>query len=350
MGRWALAVALTCALVLPAACASAVAPSGAAPPEHYVPWLPLPPKGLVLIAPESTVPLGPPVVIPPGTPACRANQLEGVAPGMRGEMGQTTMPIVLRNRGASRCYLEGFADVTVFSRDGRVLAQVAGLTGRGTYFDVWHGVPVLMELDTPTFSTTSNPGPHAIPGVRGQALMNLSWYDYRTPQAANVAVDLPTDAGRLIVPFPFKAAVSQACESQGTVGLTPLSRGPFSPSGFDPPSEFLFVEVVITMQAPASVRHGSTLAYFVTLTNASHTVYSLETCPDYVETVDGKLANASYQLNCGPMDHIAPGGGATFEMRIDVPASAPRGSYLLTWGLIDGRINPNSAETTIEIA
>ncbi len=269
---------------------------------------------------------------------------------MRGEMGQTTMPIVLRNRGASRCYLEGFADVTVFSRDGRVLAQVAGLTGRGTYFDVWHGVPVLMELDTPTFSTTSNPGPHAIPGVRGQALMNLSWYDCRAPQAANVAVDLPTGAGRLIVPFPFKAAVSQACESQGTVGLTPLSRGPFSPSGFDPPSEFLFVEVVITMQAPASVRHGSTLAYFVTLSNASQTVYGLETCPDYVETVDGKLANASYQLNCGPMDHIAPGGGATFEMRIDVPASAPRGSYLLTWGLIDGRINPNSAETTIEIA
>ncbi len=77
-------------------------------------------------------------------------------------------------------------------------------------------------------------------------------------------------------------------------------------------------------------RAGSVLRYEIVLVNTSTRPFTFGTCPVYVEEIDRRKA---YVLNCRPANTIRAGDRATFEMRIDIPASAHVGSHGLSWYL-----------------
>src|ERR1700680_3532428 len=123
-------------------------PSGSPLPAHFVPWLPLPPANA---NPQATLdPATSPVLpVPPGTPPCRAGQLEGVHMAGSGAAGNRDDPVELRNRSNTTCVLTGYPDISILDRSGKVLARASGSSSRGTYFDAGDVVPVLMKIGTP---------------------------------------------------------------------------------------------------------------------------------------------------------------------------------------------------------
>jgi hypothetical protein len=247
------------------------------------------------------------------------------------------MPIVVRNRGAAACVLAGWADLAILDGRGRLLAAAAGMANRGTFFNDWPKVPVLMQPGTPPLP--ARPG-FEQPPSRGQAVMNLSWYDCRQPQAAVLVLDLPHAGGRLRVPFDRTGAYSPACDNPGA-GAKPAGvvvRGPLSPAGFPWPPPPHYLDVRVDIRAPAMVRRGSTLVYQVTLTNRSARDYRLDPCPDYNELLARKEPLASYQLNCQPVAQLAPGERVTFQMQLAIPATTVTGPNKLVWALLDGRV------------
>src|SRR5206468_11027525 len=94
--------------------ACALAACGPTPPPantadtSYVPWLALAPTRQYIAAPPVTPP-----AVPPGTAECQASQLEGESLGEGAAAGNVNMPLQVRNRSASACYVHGYPDVTV---------------------------------------------------------------------------------------------------------------------------------------------------------------------------------------------------------------------------------------------
>jgi hypothetical protein len=308
-------------------------------PASAIAWLPLAAAHRYPTAPTPPAIPRPPIPVPPGTPACRASQLEGASAGEAVAAGNVNMPIVLRNRGAAACVLAGWADVAILDDGGHLLAAAAGRANRGTFPDDWPKVAVLLAPHTPPLPAHPR---FAQPPRRGQAVMNLSWYDCRQPRAAVLLLDLPSGGGRLWVRFDRRGAYSAACDSPGAgwgakrAGV--VFRGPLGPAGFPWPPEPHYLDVRVGIRAPAMVRRGATLAYQVTLTNRDRGSYRLDPCPDYSEFLGPKRPMVSYQLNCQPVGAIAPGQGVTFQMRLAIPATTVTGPNRLVWGLSDGRI------------
>jgi Protein of unknown function (DUF4232) len=261
-------------------------------------------------------------------------------------LGNTNTPVGLRNNGATACWLEGFPDVTIMDGANRVLAQAIGAAGRGTYFgDEGPGVQLLMLPGT-LFPSIAAPGQQM---ERGQAYVNIEWYDCKAPQAARLSLDLPSSGGAVTIAFPVAGPYSAACDS-GTLPASALLRDVFLPGGIQwPPSpDYLPVNIAVSM--PAAVKHGSTLVYFVTLTNTSATDYVPDPCPDYGEFLGGKAAFASYRLNCAPAGHVGPGSSVKFEMHLDLPSGLAAGTNQLTWALYDGRLATPVAHAAIDIS
>jgi hypothetical protein len=290
----------------------------------------------------------PPIPVPPGTPACRASQLQGASAGEAAATGNVNMPIVVRNRGATACVLAGWADVAILDRRGHLLAAAAGMANRGTFFADWPKVAVLLQPGTPPLPARPGSGR---PPSRGQAVMNLSWYDCRQPQAAVLVLDLPNAGGRLRVPFDRKGAYSPACDNPGAAAKPAgwVVRGPLSPAGFTWPPPPRYLDVGVAIRAPAAVRRGSTLRYQVTFTNRDHGSYRLDPCPDYDEFLQAKEPVASYQLNCQPVGAIAPGKRVTFQMQLAIPATTVTGANRLIWALLDGRVKTPVATAPLTI-
>jgi hypothetical protein len=309
-----------------------------APPASPIAWLPLPAAHRYPTALTPPATPRPPIPVPPGTPACRAGQLEGASAGEAAATGNVNMPIVLRNRGAAACVLAGWADVAILDSRGHLLAAAAGRANRGTFFGDWPKVAVLLTPNTPPLPAHPAFGPFR----RGQAVMNLSWYDCRQPRAAVLLLDLPAGGGRLRVPFDRTGAYSAACDSPRAGWAAERAwvvfRGPLSPAGFPWPPEPHYLDIRVGIRAPATVRRGATLAYQVTLTNRDHGSYRLDPCPDYSEFLGPKRPLLSYQLNCQPVGAIAPGQRITFQMRLAIPATTVTGPNRLIWGLSDGRV------------
>jgi Domain of unknown function (DUF4232) len=310
-------------------------PSPPASSSAAIAWLPLPVAHHYPTAPTPPAAPRPPIPVPPGTPACQASQLQGASAGEGFATGNVNMPIVVRNRGAAACVLAGWADLRILDGRGRLLAAAAGTANRGTFFADWPEVLVLLQPGTPPLPARPGSGQ---PGSRGQAVMNLSWYDCRQPQAAVLVLDLPNAGGRLRVPFDRKGAYSAACDNPGTKRAGGVLRGPLSPAGFTWPPEPRYLDIGVAIHVPAMVSRGSTLGYQVTLTNRDRSSYRLDPCPDYNEFLGRKDVVASYQLNCQPVGAIAPGERVTFQMQLAIPATTVTGPNQLIWGLSDGRI------------
>ncbi len=190
----------------------------------YVPWLPLPTTGIFPAAPTPSP--APPIPIPAGTPACQANQLVGQYLGRWAGLGNTNTPVGLRNKGATPCWLEGFPDVTITNSSNQVLAEAIGAAGRGTYFgDDGPGVQLLMLPGTAPFPSPAGPGQQM---VRGQAYVNIEWYDCKALQATALSLGLPGSSGTVTVAFPVAGPYSAACDA-GTCLHLGSSATPSSP-------------------------------------------------------------------------------------------------------------------------
>jgi hypothetical protein len=308
-----------------------------------VPWLSLPPSNVYPAPPSPGI--APPIAIPAGTPACKAAQLEGSLLGMSAATGHTNTPVAIRNTGSAACYLSGYTDLIILDASGHELVVATGAATGETFFRDGPAVQVLMQPGTPPLRSTAAPSRQA---SRGQAFMNIEWYDCRGTRAASLSLDLPHASGNLTIAFDVIAPSSPVCDSSG-VSAVGLRRGPFSPAGYAWPPEPKYLTVDIAISAPASAKRGSTLVYFVTVKNADNIDYRLDPCPDYVEILGAKLAVAGYQLNCKPVRHIPADASVKFEMRLDVPATLSAGPSELTWALSDGRLALPYGRAPIEI-
>jgi len=251
-------------------------------------------------------------------------------------------PVGIRDRSSVACYLDGYPDITVLDSAGRTLAQAAGVHDRGTFFDSWPPVQVLMQPGTPTLASEAHE-----PMSRGQAYLAIEWFVCKGGQAARLTMSLPDAGGSMTIPFLVRAPYAAQCDSY-TPPIAGALRGPFSPAGYELPGpEYLTTEV--TISAPASVKRGSTLVYYVTVKNTSQSDYRLDPCPNYVEILGAKNPVAEYQLNCSPVGHIAPGVAVKFEMRLTLPSTVPLGTTQLQWALIDGRVAMPNVHSSIAV-
>src|SRR5207245_1212734 len=122
--------------------------------RDYVPWLPLHTTGVYPQAPTPS-PLAP-VPIPAGTQPCKASQLEAASMDGGGATGHMNTPVGVRDRSSVACYLVGYPDITIVDSAGRTLAQAAGVHDRGTFFDSWPPVQVLMQPGTATLASEAH--------------------------------------------------------------------------------------------------------------------------------------------------------------------------------------------------
>jgi hypothetical protein len=264
--------------------------------------------------------------------------------GQSAATGHTNTPVYIRNKSSAPCYLVGYPDLRILDRAGQELVVATGASVGPTFFADGPAVQVLMRPGTPSLQPAA---PHA-QASRGQAFMNIEWYDCRGARAASLSLDLPNLGGNLRIPFDVEAPSSAVCDS-GTRSPVGLLRGPLSPAGYIWPPEPKYITVSIAISAPALAKRGSTLVYFVTVKNADQVDYRLEPCPNYSELLNAKQVVASYQLNCPPVRHIPAGASVKFEIRLDLPASLSAGPNQLTWALNDGRLAAPFARAPLEI-
>ena len=185
------------------------------------------------------------------------------------------------------------------------------------------------------------------PMSRGQAYLAIEWFVCKGGQAARLTMSLPDAGGSLTIPFVVRAPYAAQCDSY-TPPIAGALRGPFSPAGYELPGpEYLTTEV--TISAPASVKRGSTLVYYVTAKNTTQSDYSLDPCPNYIEILGAKNPVAEYRLNCSPVGHIAPGVAVKFEMKLTLPSTVPLGTTQLWWALLDGRVASPNVHATIAV-
>ena len=345
-------VLATCGL---AACGSAqgpaasIGPAGSGSPSSspnpaVVEWLPLPVTNRQNDPPPALP--APPVAIPPGTPACTTAQLEVGRGAGSGATGHVNQPIVFRNRESSACVLRGYPDLAITGAGGQVLAHAEGSAGRGTFFDDGPSVGILMQSGTALLKSTYDPA--APVGVRGQAYVNIEWWDCKARPAERLLITFGDGGGQVSLPFSGPTPISPACDAT-TTATSYLARGPFDPSGFLWPPPPDVINALVTISAPATVHRGSVLLYTVTLTNHDGRAYQLTPCPDYFEFIGGKFARWTYELNCAPVGELAPGASRTFAMQMPVPATVPIGPTEIRWGLIDGRIDSSYAAASVQI-
>jgi uncharacterized protein DUF4232 len=332
MAAWAGGAGRALVAVALLAMASCASPSVvASPPKSFVPWEPLP-AAHHYVNPEQDLPAAPSV--PAGTPPCSAAQLEGVGLAGSAAAGNVDWPLLLRNKGASDCFLQGFVDVTVLDRREHELAKAVGATGRGTFFSDGPADPVLMAHGTPAL-----PSPfQERDGSVGQAFMNFSWYDCQPPFAATLAIGIPDGAGTFRIPYATQASENPMCPST----YRSISRGPLSPAG----NVWPFVKVDVSLSGPSVAKPGTRITYYVTLRNTGNRDYDLKPCPDYSEGFNGKQFLVEYQLNCGSVSTLKPGAQVTFEMQFEVPKEVSPGTRDLSWYLSDGRLDGGAGALT----
>lgn len=313
----------------------------------YVPWAALPASGRsIRLAPDLSP--SPPVPVPQGTPACRADQLDGGGYEGGGLTGGVVIKVVhLRNRTSAPCTLHGFPELVVLDARGATLAKAIAL-GEPSMVPSAPSVAFLLLPGAPPLPRSG--GPAAGWTTPGEALLDFDWIDCRQPRASTLELYLPDGGGRLLVDFPLVASKSAGCYGEPPEPAGPaLGGGPFVPSGVEwpPPPKYLSVDATLTL--PTLAQRGTTLVYYVTLSNNGAVDYTLDECPDYNEFVGAKAAVAAYQLNCAAAHDIPPGGSRTFQMQLALPASVPLGATTLVWALGDGRIAQSVVSAAITV-
>jgi hypothetical protein len=255
-------------------------------------------------------------------PPCRAASLRVVGPGFRFDPALTggTGAATLRNAGQAPCRLTGRPTVRLVGAPrGPAQQQVSAPAQSPAFPTIQPPLGTLMALP---------------PG--GDAVLGVDWRNWCVPGAGRSAKPLvPPRAVRVTLPGAGSIDVGYdavpACDNPAdpsTVAVRPFAPAPLAPSAPWSNAQ-LKASVVDARPAP----RGSTAQFGLRLANVSGAAVSFERCPLFVEALAPSGGPEAHQLNCAAARPIPPGGSLTFEMRIQVPKSAPLGNNGLFWEL-----------------
>ena len=272
-------------------------------PLGVVPWADLP-------APNVAQPF-----TKPGVPACRADQLSFELAGLYvggGPKDTSFWRITVINTGASECFVGPGMDIEFSSAAGPL--KMTRIPWGGDVIYLVRYDRAVGEVDL---------GPCFDPRVTRMTISPGLGLGSKT-------ID-PGPAGGWGTPCP------QSPETYFVELFPDRSQGGYA------------AHTQTRMEAPASAFAGERLRFFITITNQQMPHHEIagtvdptpspvlwSPCPTYhveLEGVEGTFH--TYQLNCAQAKAIEPNGSETFEMWIDVPASAKPGPATLVWS-IDG--------------
>jgi hypothetical protein len=295
--------------------------TGSAPSAQVIPWTPLTPN-LIPPAPK----LGP-APLPPGTPPCQANELQGAELGGQGATGHVLTSFVFVGTGPGSCYLDGTPSVGLLDPNSQIIA----IKQQAPY-----------KPTQQPGRTLVNPGPLPTPHSPinlGQAALTIDWVSHgeACPGAAAVVpvqVLVAIPGGGVVAIAINPQLVAFPCQGLGVGAF----EGPYVPIQPGPPPPL----PAISMQVPSTGRVGVGLPYLVTLTNDHAQALDLiALCPTYEEELFADPGKGTpplggkhiYALNCGPPGSIPAGASVTFQMVFLVPGDAARGTYRLVFML-----------------
>jgi hypothetical protein len=253
---------------------------------------------------------------------CQAAALRVVGPGFRFDpaLAGGTGAATLRNAGRAPCRLTGLPTVRLVGAPrGPEQRQVAAAAQPPAF-------PTIQPPDTVLL---------ALPPGRS-AVLSVDWRNWCVPGAGRsrkpmvppraVRVTL-SGGGSIDVPYDAVPACDNTNEPS-TVAVRPFAPAPLAAS--TPwTSAQLKASIVDARPAP----RGSTAQFGVRLANVSGAPVQFERCPLFVEALAPSGVPEAHQLNCAAATPIPAGGALTFEMRIQVPKSAPLGNNGLFWEL-----------------
>lgn len=252
---------------------------------------------------------------------CTARDVAARFEGHEGAGGHSVNYVRFRNVSSSTCVLKGYPTVTA-SEPGQ--PDVQGTNGSffpspGTA-DMAPDGETILGLGTDTYCDKRPGG-----GVGGPAYHHVA-----VGLPGGGTVELATPSGGLDV----------------TCGLHLMQF--FVP----PPTETGAVDplgsLTAVLETPERVRAGSTLVYVAALTNPTDNSIRLDPCPSYVQSTAAPTpVKDGHQLNCKAMPTIAGGQTVRFEMRMTVPAGAPKGPLTIYWS--GGWPNGVSATASVDV-
>jgi hypothetical protein len=278
----------------------------ATPGPPLVPWSSLP-AGPTPQAPTKIARLGGP---PVGTPACRSEDLTGAA--VRSPGADQLFTLVVQSHRTTPCYVKPAPPaIDLIDGQGRTVVHGGGNPSAIGYV----GVRVVKPNQVITLST----------GVCAEADIATLIVTFRPPESkgAAAAVSIPL-SGRPITPCPARPGTHIEAGASSDA-LTLADAGSVT-------------SLVVSIDAPAQVRSGTTLRYTLTLTNATNTAVPLTPCPSYEQGLIDPLNNlhnqpgvATGMLNCAAAPPaIAPHTSIAITMNLDT-TGIPTGTRTLVW-------------------
>ncbi|TME80431.1 MAG: DUF4232 domain-containing protein [Chloroflexi bacterium] len=312
-------------------------------PTAPVPWISATPTAMPLATPS-------PTVIPAGTRACQAADLQAVFGGIGALTGgQLAASILFGNRSAGACVLQGVPAVQLFDSGGHQIP----LTTRPA-----EGVPPPEPVLVP-------PGTADVQAYIPRAGIAYVGIEWQTHDGAGFAcAPTPREATAVVVSFPGggsspRVAVSDAMSRWSSIapcyGRVAVSAFQQWPAPAASPTPNPLESLTISVAVPPAVAPGSVLGYTVTLQNAgSQPVVFPAECPVYLEWAASStraFAKESHVLNCRPVGTIAPAQSVRFAMQIPVPSGTQPGLYDLRWMFVGSLgLNPSQGKATVTVS
>ena len=255
-----------------------------------IPWINVTPTPFVPLPPSAPV-------IPTDMPPCKARGLVAMFGGSGAlTNGQLMGSIILGNRGAAPCFLDGFAGLQLFDNKGsRIPVQVS------QWMDP-QPMKVLVQSGTANLTFGSQqPGTASVSFIwQTRDRVNGGPCTPPAPQGTMVRLDLPS-GGSLDVPVNDPRNQVTIAPCGGGLSLGPFEAiNPSVPTTPSPP-QFSF-EVTV----PGSVVASQTLFYTVRVRNIS-----------------------SMSVTIRPQDTVV------FAMQLHVPAGTQPGNYGLYWNFAE---------------
>lgn len=260
-------------------------------------------------------------------PRCRADQLQ-LVPQLGTGAGTQYAALDVHNVGSAACAVSGRPTLELLDAIGRV----------------WQS-----DTTAPA-STTATPVvllPNSWASTGSLAVADLTCGGDRT---TTLRVTMPGEHASRTFAFPVGAPTHPDACAGGQQADRPHPGGLVVPSFTtkDQPAESFAAlrAFTVTLDAPGSVRAGSTLQYSALLRNTTAATAGIgaSPCPLYDQRVAATpTAGGTYVLSCQPADRqqghpgtqAPPGQAIRFLMRLRIPADAPLGPTTLTWRLVE---------------
>jgi len=277
--------------------------------------------------------------------ACRADDLTATYVGAMGlTNGQMTGAIDFANVSSTPCVLEGIAVVDLFGAKGATISTSA-------YTALSTATPVILQPVAGLSSESVS---------AGHASVEIDWSLYDEAGAGSCPPGL-AQAAAIGITVPGGGTVTTSAISPRNDGPITFCPPRFGVGAFQPATPAGAGALVpgqyfqATLKVPATAIVGQALNFQVTVTSVYARPLTFPNgCPAYVVDLGGpggwSLGKTWYVLNCQPMGAvIAPGASFTFAMVLQIPASAPVGSYSLAWGLDAGDSNNGALNAALKV-